>query len=337
MNGENDDRLRVSEAEVPRNLVFDDEPIQAVLYGAPEDEPSVVSVFEHVRKLVTELSGGAHPDPESALRAILGFLDEDRAILPECFRSLVGYARSFLPHWPAQPSPEMPPSAGVVLERLWQRAEHAADDELRSCAGMPLWEWYEMTRCHARAREVLQALVDIAERSHNPQEMRGLLNNLAFQYWLERQWAHAARHFARAADLAKEHGDLPGYAQFKANYWACRFEEDGLADADLMHAELEQFAEILRTGGRRPAERKALVYLAKVEQAQGKLEDAVAHARRAVAIDESQQSIYLSHDRKLLEELQVRENLHATGDVRETGPPSTRPGKAAGAETADHP
>lgn len=290
------------EVQVPSDLVFDDEPLEAVLYDESGPGPTSAGLFEQVRGLMAKIRTSKAANRKELLQAIDALLGGEEAVDSESFRFLAALARSFLPRWPEPPSPDMPPEVDSVLRGLWARALGQLDDDWRLIAGGLLWEWHELNGRHAEARDVLGALIAVEERRGNVEATANHENSLAFQFWLERRWSEAAAHFDRAARLAEETGDAVSRAQFMTNYQACRIEEGSRTD-EAIYRSLRGYVVLLNAAKNLAGERKAEFYLATMDQARGDVGQAIKRLERAVAIDRVQNSIYLPADLKFLEEL----------------------------------
>src|SRR5262245_48590661 len=94
--------------ETPQELVFDDEPLEAVLYGEAARGPSPANLHAPARELLARLGADPTKVSESTLQTILRFLDEGHPVSDALFRSLVQVAAALLPRWPRPASPDLP-------------------------------------------------------------------------------------------------------------------------------------------------------------------------------------------------------------------------------------
>lgn len=293
------------EVDVPDDLVFDDEPIESVLYGHQSSPPTPSSIFQPAREILIRLrSTSTDTKSEEALQTYIRFLNDGYPVSKELFVSLTSTASSLLPVWPKPLSPDMPHSVGRLMECLWRHANEKGDDELKSIAGIRLWEWYEYTKHYADARIVLLALEDIYRDRYEQTSIPAIINNLAFQFQKECMWKEAIVHFDRAACLANELGLKPDFANSRANYWGCRFELEGIDICGLMVPELRRLGAVLREAKWKAGERKVLVLLARAEATLGNHQVGIPLLEQAIALDVSQNSMYLEQDQKLLRDLQ---------------------------------
>lgn len=291
----------------PADLVFDDESIESVLYAQTPAPPTPASIFGPARSLLNTLTSNSNDaKSEAAMQTYVRYLDDGYPVSNELFASLLNIGASFLPEWPKPMLPDMPPSVGPLMERLWRYANGRDDDDLRHVTGSKLWQWYEYVGRHADARSVLAGLEVSYERRRQKAELPGVINNFAFQFLKEGSWNEAAVHFDRAANLASALKQTADYANARANYWGCRFELEGVGICELMAPELRRLGEILAEERWLSGYRKVLVLLGRVEAALGRPMDGVPLLERAVAIDESQGSMYLERDSKLLAALRAQ-------------------------------
>jgi hypothetical protein len=282
------------------NLIYDDEPLDDLLYNQASSCPSEVSIFDQAKKILRYMPDGKLDVSQDALECYVAFLETGQALSRKMFVLLEAGAASFLPQWPKPMPPETSVAVGPLLEHLWMRASDWGDMALITAVGSSLWQWYEYNNRYGDARTILGKLESYVANTGNRGSLPNIINNYAFQLQKEKNWKEAAVHYERAATLAAELEMTSDYANSRANYWTSRYEMEGQSIADLIVPELHRLGAILHEAGWLAGERKTLVWLARILADGGNAKDGVPLLKKAILIDEKQNSMYLEHDRILL-------------------------------------
>jgi hypothetical protein len=295
-----------SEPEDPRGLVFDDEPLEGILYGENARRPTRANLFwpglVWVREIKAACGAG---DIRQAVTRASEFAANRYTLTPGMCRDLAPVMSAVVP---SHPNPilehDLSPLAPLV-GALWSLALREKDKALQEALGTSLYRWYEHHQRYEDAKRILAILIEICRERHDEPDEAVLLNNLAFEYLLEERWQEAAPLFERAAALFKAHDQEYQHANSRANYWTCRFETEELDGLDGIEGELQTLGEILE---KRPGwhARKPLILLARIRERRGKIKAAIGLVKRAVASARGSGTRYPEEDARYLEELREK-------------------------------
>lgn len=288
----------------PGDLVYDDQDLDQVLYGEPQDNLPPVSIFSGKHDLFPKEGDTAVLPLDVVIKGV-ELLNEGVPLSNGDLARLTLFARRCLPVWPHPPKEPISPRVGDLLDRLQTIARERANDDLRRDACLLRWEYHEWRGEYGLARDALAIVMQIYDRKGNEKEYGCALNNYAYQYQKERKWVEAAREYERAASIFKRIGDDTNYTNSQQNYWECRFEVDGLESVEFMKPEVERLVTSMhrRNDWR---QRKGFLILAKIAEAENNLEDAVRLATLAVAVDKAANTIYLEQDSAYLAQLEEK-------------------------------
>jgi tetratricopeptide (TPR) repeat protein len=290
-------------ADEPLIVVFDDEPLDRILYGKELNGPTTANVFypalEHMKKIKkahAEGDGGrilaeAGELARSGREISTGMCSDLTVILG---RVVPNYSNAIFHLDLAGLHP--------LIDQMWNLALHGQDKSLQKSVGTLAYRWYEHHRYYETARHVLAHLLEVYREEGNLPEEGVMLNNYAFEYFLEGRNQEGAPLFARAAVLFQKMGDLFDHANSRANYWICRVESGDWEDLEKMETEIRSLEEILR-GKRGWQERKPLLLLAKIEERRGNIEEAIKLAEQAIESSKGSNTRYPELDRKYSEYL----------------------------------
>ena len=288
-----------------QSLVFDDEPIEDVLYGTPGPGPTAADAFEGTRRMMDWLGRLAQ---RGELNEALGILKSLAAgpqplSLRACLELVTILAR-LIPRVPCPILRHDPRGLEPLLEQIC--AELAARDaaELLDSARNLLFRCHEHLGDFESARRILQDMVEAEGECGDRLRLACNLNNLGFEYLLERRWREALPYFERAAALALEAGDPVEAAVMRSNYWQCRIELDGPCCCANLEGEAAELRNVLESRGDWRA-RKALILLARLEENRGNLDAAIALAERAVAVARGSATRWPEMDGDYLEQLRA--------------------------------
>ena len=106
---------RGARVEVEDRLVFDDEPLEAILYGVPGPGPSSADVFaEGKREVMAIREAIGQEDHERAFHLMVGLFETGTPLPADALTAFVAYLRQFIPTCPCPLVEEH----GVPYERV---------------------------------------------------------------------------------------------------------------------------------------------------------------------------------------------------------------------------
>jgi tetratricopeptide (TPR) repeat protein len=171
----------------------------------------------------------------------------------------------------------------------------------------PLANRLQSARRFDETRLILSRVAQLARTLGDPFKEAVYQNNTAFTFTLEERWQDGLEGFMRAAQLFKEVGNDIETFVAENNWAACLVE---LGDLERAEPILQRsIAPLAEKGDAR--ERKAHVYLAKIIEARGEIQEAINHLRRAVEIGKLVNPMYLDVDKLHLARLvSISDNGH---------------------------
>ena len=286
-------------SNVPKELVYDDDALEAVLYGRGAATPTLACI--HVGEpnpllIAVLIDSGDRAALERTYHDLVAYVESRPRLERATFIALVAATRKLLPVWPRSLKQRLPASATVFLEALWRRSRTEHEEELADGTGALLWEWYEYLQRAEDAREVLGVLVETARSSKRPEQASLLLSQLAYQWMSEKKWAEAEKTYDEAGKLALGIKSRRNYLIARIGWWFARFEMGGAGVAEALRDELSSFLPELEKLGTPMTLRKALVVLARAEALLEAWDQAVRHIDRALDIDRGQEAMFLPED-----------------------------------------
>lgn len=288
-------------------LVFDDEPMERLLYGEELPGPTPANLFlpglKHVRQISQACDEGDIP---GVLEKVREFQQEKYPLsLEVCYR-LMKIMRELVPNCPNPRIEHDLTPLGPLLEEMWTLAQKEKNETLKEVLGMVLVRWYEHHQQYKDARVVLNVLMEKSREKGDQADEAIILNNYAFEYLLEGRWQEAIPLFHQAAMMFMDSGDEYEYANALANYWICRFECADLENLEEVEEELETLRGILRrrTGWHA---RKPLILLAKIEEIRGNIGAAIQLVEQAIESCRDSKTRYAELDANYLRDLQRSE------------------------------
>jgi len=282
--------------EIPADLVYDDEPLDELLYGHVTHGPSAANLYSPIKRLEQALSGTDEVVIDHAFREAGGCCQASPSLIPEIVVQLSNLSRGCLPQWPKPLNGVLSPAGLQLLELLWKRSRDAGQRSSMLAAGSVLWEWYEYAQRPASAREVLEELVAVYRDQPADEPMQGLLNNLAYQHFLLNDWPKARQHYQSACEIAERSGNRADFLNSRVGWWAARYEECPVEAAAELVEELRRLLVEIDDLNRLLSARKALRYLALAEARLGNEHSALECVDRAIEIDRQYQSMFLEED-----------------------------------------
>ena len=263
-------------------LVFDDEPLEAILYGASTTGPTPADLFAESRPRIdairAAIAGGRDEDALRAMQALYGGdIAVPEAIAPE----LVQFIGRFIPQVPCPLAVEHGVPYDAILGPIFERAVALDHQPLADAAGTLLYRWHEACARYADARAVISTLLARALKRGGVAEEAGLTNNLAYECLLEGDWAPAEPLLVHAVELAEGAGSATEIANMRANLLTCRIGQVGLSGAKALEPEIEAARKTLAEH-KDWRERKLLLLQARILDHRGDLKQAIERMERAV-------------------------------------------------------
>ena len=284
-------------------FVFDDEPLEKILYGEAGNGPTRANLFWPVLELVEEITRAFRESdvPRAIMKASeLGL--KKLPISTGACRTLALIMESIVPQYPDPVMDHDLSSLGNLLEQIWEVARSSRNPALEESVGTTLYRWYEHHGHYEKARGVQTELLEKPRKRNDPLHEAILINNLAFEYLLERKWREAMHLFEKAVHINQEQGRRFEAANSKANYWICRFECGPVNEIKKTEAELQSLRKQLSESTGWHA-RKPLILLARIEEGRGNIKAAIELVKEAIESSSNTKTRYGEMDRKYLEAL----------------------------------
>ncbi len=281
---------------------FDDEPLERILYGTDLHGPSSAHLYltgrKYVQKIITACREERVSDVISAAFELAG---SGIAVSTEMHYKIAEAIGGFFPYYPNPVMKYDLLPLKPLFEKMWVTALERNDVYFSDKAGSLLFRWYEHNGEYEKAREVLTRLVEICRQTNNISGEAIYLNNLGFEYLLEKQWSDAIPFFEKAERIFKELDITFEGVNARANYWICRFELNDL-DIESIETELKEILRIFNGYGRW-YERKPLILLAKIEEGRGNIDKAMELVKKAIESAGNSNTRYPEMDRVYLDHL----------------------------------
>jgi hypothetical protein len=146
------------QGETPADLVFDDDPIETILYGPSPIPPTQASIFAPARRLVEEIrSGQGAPDFKALLDKCNQFLDEN-PLTDELFTALREIVVPLAGSGTMEATDERQELLGRLLKSLWRHELKTQLPPMMMRAGWAYWSWCQQRGKVDEAEEVLASL-----------------------------------------------------------------------------------------------------------------------------------------------------------------------------------
>jgi tetratricopeptide (TPR) repeat protein len=289
-------------ADTGLGFVFDDEPLESILYDDPGACPTPARLFASAEVFVSAI-----------LRAFeRGEVDESLQGMAELFArgdpvsasNLIRFAvliGSFIPNVPCPIVQDRGVPYGALLEHLFAAGLACGEDTLVERSGTLLYRFFEGCGRYADAARVAATLLERAKTKYNRSDEAVLTNNLGYDHLLDRDWECAEACFARAITLFAD--DRSGFERVNArlNHLLSRYERAGGDPPERFERKLHRFQAALGKDWRR---RKALIPLARIAERRGNLEMAIRYARQAVEASQGIPTRHLNDDQEFLAHLE---------------------------------
>ena len=284
-------------------FVFDDEPLDHILYGVGSSGPSSANLYsagklyilkideayrlgdiEKIIKLASSFSADKYP---LSLQMCCRLAEILTAIIPPAPKSILQYDLSGL---------------GQIQENIWEISLKREAKETKVEIGSSLYRWYEHYERFADARKILCVLIDEMRKIKDWGNEAVFINNFGFEYLLEGKWQKALPSFEKAASMFSAHGDKINYANARANYLTCQIEIDNFKPTEDFITELEsQQKTLIHYSDWRV--RKLLIIRAKIEERRGNLSEAICLVEQAIKAGQNSKTKYPEIDAAYLKML----------------------------------
>ncbi len=262
-------------------LVFDDEPIDSILYGPSSRGPSPATVFTDIDPVVDEIKQAAGSNNIARALEVMGWLFAGQSPVPlSACMSLVRVLRSMVPLVPKPILTDTAIKAGPLLHEIIARAKRVNATDLQTEAETIVYRWHEGRGEYGKARSVVASLRDRAASAGDDSQLAVMINNYAYEFLLEGNYLDAEPHFINALKSFKDLGMKTEVPNALANLLTCRFALSPNHEWEAMLPELAESHCALRDAGDWRVRKTSLLYSERAI-AQGRLTVAVAWARKA--------------------------------------------------------
>lgn len=288
-------------------FIFDDEPLERILYDKSLEGPTVANLYLQVREFVARIENACkegHIQDAIAIAFELG-KSGNLISLDICSR-LVDIMKRIVPDYPKPIMIFDLQPLGPFLDYIWMMALQKEDKALQLKAGPVIYRWHEHHGRYHEARQVLARLIEINRGLKNQLDEAVYLNNLAFEYLLEERFQEAIPLFEEAAGMFNKLAISFEYANSRANYWTCRVNLNDIGDTEGLEAELKTLLKILSQAGRH-YKRKPLILLAQIEERRGNIKRAIGLMKQAIKSSRDGKTRYTEEDMPYLDHLKGKE------------------------------
>ncbi len=290
------------------HLVFDDEPLEAILYGAPSPGASRADIYAAAQNkslLIDEAI--ANDDHHRSLAHIVDLLEAKKPAPIDTLFKIVVYLDQFIPEYPCPIVEEHGVVYDQILKPCFDWGYEYQNDNLINSSGTKLYRWYEGFGFYEQAADIVSALLELLPPGELSDRNALLINNLGYEFMLDQKWQDAIPYFNRSAEIYEQLGNHTEAANIHANKLLCEFGVHGgeylVREKKLLH----KLAKILNRNFDWRI-RKILGLLARMYEFEGKNKYAFKYARLAVEAGKEIPSRHHLSDRAYLTKLNDRLN-----------------------------
>jgi hypothetical protein len=184
----------------PQDLVFDDDPIETVLYGSSPQAPTDVSIFAPARRLLEEIQRGQHaPDMQALLEQCDRFLADEHPLTPELVAGICELVVPLAVFGALNATDERRGLLGRLLKSLWRYEATSQPRPATMLAGWGYWIWCHRRRDMGEAEGVLAGLYERA--GSNRDEITEAANLLAKRFEDEGDVEAAEQVYSQVRDV----------------------------------------------------------------------------------------------------------------------------------------
>jgi hypothetical protein len=260
-------------------LLFDDEPIESILYDCPSNGASSANAFVDTEQVLEEIGNALCGDNMPRALEITRWLF--RSDLPVSEKACVVLASMFkqlVPNYPRPVIPELVIEYQSLLDELVTLAQAFDSSILINATETICYRFYEGCGEFDRARDQIALMRD---RSEKPFTTAQLINNYGYEYLLEQDFARARKYFVESLHMFEQLQDENEIANAQANLLTCEFELcTDLEKESLVPTLIHAHTRLYEDDDWRV--RKTMRILAARAESQERMLVAVAWARRAV-------------------------------------------------------
>lgn len=288
-------------------FVFDDEPLENILYGKTRRGPSLANLYLPGQIFGRKILTAYEQDNIGELLETASWFSPDQH--PLSLRMAVDLAKVFRALVPDVPNPILEHDLkfiGPVIEDIWELATEKDEKPLQAMVSTPLYRWYEHYGFFEKAIAVLRGQITDAQLICDQNSEAILTNNLGFEYLLDKRWAKAIPFFEKAATLFQKNNFIFEYLNARTNYLTCWIECPDFKDTESIRKELNSLIQELGKHNDWRV-RKPLVALAKLEERQGHYDTAVKLVENAITAGQSSRTKYPELDATYLENLKRKQ------------------------------
>lgn len=276
--------MKAIEELFEHDLLFDDEPLEAILYDDASPEPSSATAFYEARSRYACFEQALSNDNLDAFDQQLETLLIETIPVPLWMGAyLIKSVQDTVPTCPWPVLPTSHPNYCRLLERIYEESRAKHQPELFSASASMLYRWYEGQNDFAKARVILNQLLAIAVKEQNQHEVAIYTANLGYEYLLEQNWHEAMPWFSRSLQIFEDQGNKEETANLRANILTCRFAQTPQENWRSLLEELTDVNQTLSLNSDWRA-RKTLALLARYAESKDQIWGAVNWARRAVSV-----------------------------------------------------
>lgn len=262
------------------DLVFDDQPVESILYDKPCASPTPASLFATTAPTVSAIVRGLHEGAvEEPLRRLGELLARGDPVKSNDLCRVAGPIRGLLPQVPCPIVENRGLPYGALLQPIFSASLEYDEDELVAATGMTLYRYYEGVRRYADGVRVIAALLERAKKKLHLIDEAVFTNNLGYEHFLDRDWERAEPCFVRAIELFTQADATFDRNNSRLNLLACRYERSDGQTVEGFEPEVSQLQALLAPNW---LQRKALILLARISERRGDLKAAIRFTRKAV-------------------------------------------------------
>jgi|APSaa5957512622_1039677.scaffolds.fasta_scaffold17201_2 tetratricopeptide (TPR) repeat protein len=284
-------------------FVFDDEPLEQILYGKKLGGPTSANLYLPALKYIQGISRAlTNRKIEEAAQKASELKEKGYSISAAMCFELGSIIQKIVPSFPNPIMKWDLSSLGDLADMMWDVAKHSKDNTLQEAVGTPIYRWYEYYQRYEDARNVLGALIRTYHDQNDKVNEAVFINNFAFEYLLEGRFREAAPLFEKAGDMFREEEDRFEHANARANYLECRLECGEREGLEEIEAEITSLIPILEEVEGRKV-RKPLILLGRIQERKGNTAKAITLVKRAIRACENDNTRYPEMDTEYLEQL----------------------------------
>ncbi len=291
-----------------RELYFDDESLEDILYPSKKGKggPTPANLYLRTNEQFREFIAAVHDaDFSEAVDVAERLGSSDLPMSTGMAMDIARVMRRIIPLDPLAALPCDLRGLRPLLEKVWCMATDLGDDQLVDRLGTPVFRWYEHSGEYSEARRILRCMIERSKAKGDRHDEGILINNFAFEYYLEERYEEALEWFSEAVRIFDEVGDRFEMQNARANCLFCVFEIGDTLDLGSIEAEIKEMQNDLASGTHWQ-KRKPHLLSAMVEERRGRLIQAIRFARKAAACTKSAKSSYYEMDRHYLAKLKKK-------------------------------